>query len=92
MNIRTITPRAINDIQLTTLSPTQWTVCDTRIPRDDASSVLGYVEKTNNGYELMELSDPVTFHFCDSLTAAMAYFADALPRRSSRVQVPTLSA
>ena len=70
MSIHTLTPRTVRNIQVTALSPTEWTVVDTHIPSNEAASLIGFIEKVGDHFEVMEFGDPLKFLFFDSMEAA----------------------
>lgn len=57
------------------LSDTQWRVCDTRWPEHDARSLRGYIEKTDDVFEVMQLDHGFEWFSYVSLDEAIAHFA-----------------
>jgi len=74
-------PGAIaGDLQIQSLSGSQWRVCDRRWSQDDARNLLGFIEKTANGlFEVIHLGDGFQRFSYASLAEATAHFTDAQP-------------
>lgn len=68
------------DIVVQPLSPTQWRVCDRRVPDRDARSLLGFIEKKSERYEVMQLGHGFEWFYFNSLRAATAHFAAGATR------------
>jgi hypothetical protein len=75
MSIRTLTPRTVRNIQVTALSPTEWTVVDTQIASSEAASLIGFIEQVGDRFEVMQFGDPLKFLFFDTLDAATAHLS-----------------
>lgn len=69
--------RTDDDIELLALSDHQWRVCDSRIELNDGFSLIGFIEKNGDVYELMEFADPVVFSFFTSLMDAVSHLITA---------------
>jgi hypothetical protein len=67
------------------LSDREWRISDDRLPADDGRSVVGFVTRTPGAFEVVELSDPVSFWMAPSLDAAMTRLAAAASRQPGRV-------
>lgn len=72
-------PRTKSDIRVDALSPSEWRVCDDRVPSDDARSLIGFIERNRGVYEVIEFADPLKFSFFLSLEAALSHFVGATP-------------
>ena len=75
MSIHTLTPRTVRTIQVTALSPTEWTVVDTSISSNEAASLIGFIEKVGDRFEVMEFGDPLKFLFFDTMEAATGHLS-----------------
>ncbi|SEC13049.1 hypothetical protein SAMN04489806_2673 [Paramicrobacterium humi] len=64
-----------SDISLDKLSDNEWRVCDRRVPVHDASSVLGLIEKTAEGYEVLAIEGGPKRSVEGSLDDAVEVFA-----------------
>ena len=51
--------RTSEDIEVRALSGCEWTVIDCRIARNNALSLVGFINKNHGHYEVMEFLDPV---------------------------------
>ena len=51
--------RTSEDIEDRALSGCQWRVIDRRISRNNALSLVGFINKNHGQYEVMEFLDPV---------------------------------
>ncbi len=67
------------------LSDLEWRISDDRVPADDGRSVVGFVARTRNGFEVVELADPVSYWIAPSLETAIERLAAAASRRPGRV-------
>ncbi|WP_148040137.1 hypothetical protein [Cryobacterium tepidiphilum] len=64
-----------DDLELAALSPTEWRVTNRHVALDDARSLVAFVEKVGNGYELMRFGDPIEFGRFASLDAVLGHLA-----------------
>ncbi|GAB3605956.1 hypothetical protein GCM10027413_13650 [Conyzicola nivalis] len=62
------------DIRLDALSPTEWRVCDKRVPESDHLSILGFIELRHGLYEVTTMDHPGERVIFDSLAAARGAF------------------
>jgi hypothetical protein len=90
MSSRTFSPCSIDDLELTELSPTEWRVRDNRIPEDNAASLMGFVDKAGDRYEVMEFGERVQFHTFNTFIGAVSHFI--APPKPHLVAVPRTSA
>lgn len=74
MSIHTLRPSRTDNIEVTALSPTEWSVRDARLARDDARSLLGLVLKSDDRFEVMEFGERVTIRCFATVEAALAHF------------------
>ena len=44
------------ELEVVALSRSEWRVCDGRIDEGDARRILGYIERRENGYEVLALN------------------------------------
>lgn len=65
----------VDDLELTSLSSTEWRVTNRHVSLDDARSLVAFVEKVGGGYELMRFGDPIEFGRFASLDALLAHLA-----------------
>lgn len=72
MSIHTLTPRTGQSIQLTPVSRTEWTVIDTRVSPNEAQSLIGFIEKVGDRFEVLEFGDPLKIYTAESMNAALA--------------------
>ena len=75
MGIHTLTPRTVRNIQLTALSTTEWTVVDSQISSNEAASLIGFIEKVGDRFEVLEFGDPLKFLFFETMEAAAAHLS-----------------
>ena len=73
----TASPQAA-DIRISILSDHEWRICDRRIPDTNAESVLGYIEKTGDFYEVMKLSSPRNLLYFTDLEHAVDSFSSVV--------------
>ena len=50
-----LTDVGVTNLKLTELSPTEWRVVDAVRPADDASRVLGFIQRVGDAYEVTSL-------------------------------------
>lgn len=62
-----------DDLELTSLSATEWRVTNRHVSSDDARSLVAFVEKVGNGYELMRFGDPIEFGRFATLDAVLGH-------------------
>lgn len=68
------------------LSESEWKVTDDRLPDDDGRSVVGFIGRRSDVYEVVELGDPVRFSVFTSVEAALGHLAAAARRaRGARI-------
>lgn len=68
------TPPALENLELTALSNTEWRVFDARFPAENALGLLGFIEEKDGGFEVLQIGAPGrTFRF-DTLEAALTHF------------------
>lgn len=79
MSTNDLTTRTWDDIEVAALSAHEWRVCDSRIDGNDAFSLVGFIEKNRDLYEMMEFGDPVECLFFTSLELAVSHFVTAPP-------------
>jgi hypothetical protein len=77
MTVHTLTPRHGQSIQVTAVSSREWTVVDTRVPPGDAKSLIGFIEKVDDRFEVMEFGDPLKFFTAATMNAALAQLSRA---------------
>jgi hypothetical protein len=77
MTVHTLTPRHVQSVQVTAVSSTEWTVIDTRVPPGDAKSLIGFIEKVGDRFEVMEFGDPLKFYTAATINAALAQLSRA---------------
>jgi hypothetical protein len=77
MTVHTLTPRPVQSIQLTAVSNREWTVVDTRVSPGDAKSLIGFIEKVGDRFEVMEFGDPLRFFTAATMNAALAHLSRA---------------
>ena len=75
MSIRALTPRTVQSIQLTPVSKTEWTVVDTRISPNEAKSLVGFIQRVDDRFEVMEFGDPLKFYTAATMNAALAHLS-----------------
>jgi hypothetical protein len=68
-------------LELTSLSPNEWRVTNGQIPLDDARSLVAFVEKVSDGYELMRFGDPIEFGRFATMDAVLAHLRGASAAR-----------
>ncbi|PPF76827.1 hypothetical protein C5B96_16230 [Subtercola sp. Z020] len=78
MTLITSAPPLAADIRISILSDHEWRICDRRVPDTNAESVLGYVEKTGDFYEVMKLSSPRQLLYFTDLEHAVECFSSAV--------------
>lgn len=66
--------RSFDDIEVMDVSRLEWRVRDARISADDARSVIGFIEKKGDAYEVMMFGDPLQFSVHEDMRAAMREF------------------
>lgn len=79
MRITTLTPRTVQSIRLTPVSRTEWTVVDTRIAPSEAESLIGFIERVGDRFEVMVFGDPLRFYTTATMNAALAHLSRATP-------------
>jgi len=55
----------------------EWRVRDRRFPHNDARSVLGFIERHGDEYEIISVISPTGVRTCGSLASATLSFTDA---------------
>lgn len=75
MGLHTLTPRTVRNIQVTALSTTEWTVVDSQISSNEAASLIGFIEKVGDRFEVLEFGDPLKFLFFETMEAATAHLS-----------------
>jgi hypothetical protein len=71
-------------LELVAMSPGAWRLCDGRVPRDDAASVIAYVERDGDGVDVVWLQGATgQAHFTCLQDVLAAADGLALPRRSA---------
>ncbi|MGO4689770.1 hypothetical protein [Glaciibacter sp. 2TAF33] len=78
-----VQPSEPNHIRIDALSASEWRVSDDRVPSNDASSLVGFIEEHDGVYEVLRFGDPVEFTFAPSLDAAIAHLTDAVGRSAT---------
>ncbi len=68
------TPTRLTDVALTALSPKEWRVTNARVDAGDPSGLIGFIEQTGGGYEVLRLGAPLVRLYFPSLDAARAAF------------------
>lgn len=66
--------RERSDISLDKLSEHEWRVCDRRVDEHDAPSVLGIIERTDEGFEILEIGSGAHRFYAETLDEAVAVF------------------
>ncbi|WP_147440957.1 hypothetical protein [Mycetocola zhadangensis] len=66
-------------LEILAISDHEWRVCDGRFAQRDAPRMLGYIDRTSAGYELVRLQHEPRVQIFDSLKGAL----DALIEPSS---------
>ncbi|GAA2010950.1 hypothetical protein [Microbacterium ulmi] len=83
--------RIVERLQLIGLSQNSWRLCDRRAPHQDAASVLAYIERTADGYEVVwlqgGLGETRFSALADVLTEAAQRIAE-VPREGPGRPVP----
>ena len=79
-------PRA-EDIVTQALSPSAWRVQDGRLPEHDASALIGFIEKKDDLYEVMQLGNGFQWFTYPSLAEAVAHFVRVSPPSGSAERV-----
>jgi hypothetical protein len=74
MNTASLAPCSIDHIELTELSATEWRVRDNRIPENDALSVIGFVDRVGDRYEVMQFGERLQFLIFGSFVEAVSHF------------------
>jgi len=64
------------DIRLDYISMTEWRVCDRRFDENDSRCVLGFIERNDDGYEVMALRGRTGISTYGSLASATSSFSD----------------
>ena len=64
-----------HEIRLDLVSTHEWRVCDRRFPESDARSVLGFIERRGDQYEIISVSEPKGVRTCGSLASATLSFS-----------------
>lgn len=77
-------PTRLTDVVLTALSPREWRVTNGRIDDGDPSGLIGFIEKTGDGYEVLRLGTPLERWRFPSLDTARAAFVEV-------AQLPSVS-
>ncbi|MHA6669680.1 hypothetical protein ACX3O0_12505 [Homoserinimonas sp. A447] len=67
------------DILIEPLTSDRWRICDRRVSEHDARGLLGYIEKKNDQFEVMQLDHGFAWFYFDSLIAATDHFTRARP-------------
>ncbi len=68
------TPARLTDVALVALSPSEWRVTNSRIDDGDPSGLIGFIERTGDGYEVLRLGSPLDRSRFPTLDAARAAF------------------
>jgi hypothetical protein len=63
------------DLEVLSLSEAQWRVCDLRISEDDATRVIGFIERKQDLYEAMDVGHGFRWSTFPTLQAAIGHFA-----------------
>jgi hypothetical protein len=69
-------PTRLTDVVLTALSPREWRVSNGRIDVDDPSGLIGFIEETEDGYEVLRLGSPLERWRFPSLDTARGAFVE----------------
>jgi hypothetical protein len=75
------------DIDVQTLSPEAWRVKDVRFPEHDARALIGFIEKKDDVFEVMQLGDGFQWFTYGSLSDAVDHFVRVSPPASPRDHV-----
>lgn len=75
MSLHTLRPCTVRNIQVTALSTTEWTVVDSQISSNEAASLIGFIEKVGDRFEVLEFGDPLKFLFFETMEAATAHLS-----------------
>jgi hypothetical protein len=70
-----------DDLELSSLSGTEWRVTNRHVSPDDARSLVAFVEKVGHGYELIRFGDPIEFGRFATLDAVLAHLRGASAAR-----------
>lgn len=82
----------LDDLVAEPLTPSQWRVCDNRLPADDANRLLGFIEVTKQlEFEVMSIVDGFEWFTYPTLAEATAHFAQKR-WRTTRVEATRDSA
>lgn len=65
-------------LEVTAVAKSAWRVCDRSLPPDDASRVVGFLERTQGGFEAMRVIRGFDWVSFESFDDALAYFATQL--------------
>jgi len=70
----------LEDLDVRLISPTEWRVSDSRLSDDDARSVLGFVEKSDERFNAMRMTHGhgVTWSTFCTMEDALASFTQAV--------------
>jgi hypothetical protein len=70
------TPRTLSkdDLEIRALSGSEWRVSDRRVSPQDAFSLLGFIEKKHDVYEVMQLGRGFEFFSFPTFDDAIAHF------------------
>jgi hypothetical protein len=71
-------PRA-QDVVTEALSPSAWRVRDCRFPEQDGCALIGFIEKKDDGYEVMQLGNGFQWFTYPSFAEAVAHFVRVSP-------------
>ncbi|MCU1477956.1 MAG: hypothetical protein JWQ64_2649 [Subtercola sp.] len=74
------------DIRISIISDHEWRICDRRIPETNAESVLGYIEKTGEFFEVMRLTATRNLlYYADFENAIKSFSSTVAPSAVGRV-------
>ena len=75
----TLQSRSPGDVQVRALSRREWRVSDSRIAKDNALSVIGFIARNRDGYEVIEFGTPVARTVRPDLASAISCFVSETP-------------
>ena len=71
--------RSLGDVQVRELSRREWRVSDSRIAKDNALFIIGFIARDGDGYEVIEFRTPVSRTIRPDLASAISCFVNEAP-------------
>lgn len=75
MTPRPPAPDGAREVEVLALSSSQWKICDRRWPEHDARNLIGFVEKDEGLFEVVEVDRGLERFSFPTLAEATAHFA-----------------